>query len=80
MTLADARPDGRKRRDDTFSSADVPCTLVYTAAEMCGGSAVPPSRHGPEVDDPRFGRVLHAGVVPPVCPRTPVRYAGPERP
>jgi crotonobetainyl-CoA:carnitine CoA-transferase CaiB-like acyl-CoA transferase len=64
--------------DDTLSGADIPCTLVYTAAEC---AADPQFRHRGmvrEVDDPRFGRVLHAGVVRHV-PEDPgqVRWPGP---
>jgi crotonobetainyl-CoA:carnitine CoA-transferase CaiB-like acyl-CoA transferase len=64
--------------DDTLSNADIPCTLVYTAAEC---AADPQFRHRGmvrEVNDPLFGRVLHAGVVPHV-PEDPgeVRWPGP---
>jgi crotonobetainyl-CoA:carnitine CoA-transferase CaiB-like acyl-CoA transferase len=63
--------------DDTLSEVDIPCTLVYTAAEC---AADPQFRHRGmvrEVDDPLFGRVLHAGVVPHV-PEEPgeVRWPG----
>ena len=33
--------------DRRLTEADIPCTLIYTAAEMRGGPAVPPPRHGP---------------------------------
>jgi crotonobetainyl-CoA:carnitine CoA-transferase CaiB-like acyl-CoA transferase len=64
--------------DDVLSEADIPCTLVYTAAEC---AADPQFRHRGmvrEVDDPLFGGVLHAGVVPHV-PDDPgqVRWPGP---
>jgi crotonobetainyl-CoA:carnitine CoA-transferase CaiB-like acyl-CoA transferase len=64
--------------DDILSNADIPCTLVYTAAEC---AADPQFRHRGmvrEVDDPLFGSVLHAGVVPHV-PEDPgrVRWPGP---
>jgi crotonobetainyl-CoA:carnitine CoA-transferase CaiB-like acyl-CoA transferase len=64
--------------DATLSEADIPCTLVYTAAEC---AADPQFRHRGmvrEVEDPLFGRVLHAGVVPHV-PDQPgqVRWPGP---
>ena len=67
-----------EQADDTLSNADIPCTLVYTAAEC---AADPQFRHRGmvrEVDDPLFGRVLHAGVVPHV-PEDPgqVRWPGP---
>jgi crotonobetainyl-CoA:carnitine CoA-transferase CaiB-like acyl-CoA transferase len=64
--------------DDILSEADIPCTLVYTAAEC---AADPQFRHRGmvrEVDDPMFGSVLHAGIVPHV-PEDPgeVRWPGP---
>jgi crotonobetainyl-CoA:carnitine CoA-transferase CaiB-like acyl-CoA transferase len=64
--------------DAVLSAADIPCTLVYTAAEC---AADPQFRHRAmvqEVDDPHFGRILHAGVVPHV-PEAPgsVRWPGP---
>ena len=67
-----------EKADDILSSADIPCTLVYTAAEC---AADPQFRHRGmvrEVDDPLFGSVLHAGVVPHV-PEDPgqVRWPGP---
>jgi crotonobetainyl-CoA:carnitine CoA-transferase CaiB-like acyl-CoA transferase len=64
--------------DDILSKADIPCTLVYTASEC---AADPQFRHRGmvrEVEDPLFGRVLHAGIVPHV-PEEPgrVRWPGP---
>ena len=64
--------------DAILSKADIPCTLVYTAAEC---AADPQFRHRGmvrEVEDPLFGSVLHAGVVPHV-PENPgqVRWPGP---
>jgi crotonobetainyl-CoA:carnitine CoA-transferase CaiB-like acyl-CoA transferase len=64
--------------DSILSEADVPCTLVYTASEC---ATDPQFRHRGmvrEVEDPLFGRVLHAGVVPHV-PEDPgqVRWPGP---
>jgi formyl-CoA transferase len=64
--------------DRILSEADVPCTLVYTAAEC---AADPQFRHRGmirEVEDRQFGRVLHAGIVPYV-PDAPgaVRWPGP---
>jgi crotonobetainyl-CoA:carnitine CoA-transferase CaiB-like acyl-CoA transferase len=64
--------------DDILSEVDIPCTLVYTAAEC---AADPQFRHRGmvrEVDDPMFGSVLHAGIVPHV-PEDPghVRWPGP---
>ena len=64
--------------DAILSKADIPCTLVYTAAEC---AADPQFRHRGmvrEVEDPLFGSILHAGVVPHV-PENPgqVRWPGP---
>jgi formyl-CoA transferase len=64
--------------DRILSEADIPCTLVYTAAEC---AADPQFRHRGmirEVEDPQLGRVLHAGIVPYV-PDAPgaVRWPGP---
>ena len=64
--------------DATLSEADIPCTLVYTAAEC---AADPQFRYRGmvrEVEDPLVGRLLHAGVVPHV-PDEPgqVRWPGP---
>ena len=64
--------------DAILSKADIPCTLVYTAAEC---AADPQFRHRGmvrEVEDPLFGSVLHAGGVPHV-PENPgqVRWPGP---
>jgi crotonobetainyl-CoA:carnitine CoA-transferase CaiB-like acyl-CoA transferase len=64
--------------DDILSKADIPCTLVYTASEC---AADPQFRHRGmvrEVEDPLFGRVLHAGIVPHM-PEDPgrVRWPGP---
>jgi crotonobetainyl-CoA:carnitine CoA-transferase CaiB-like acyl-CoA transferase len=64
--------------DGILREADIPCTLVYTASEC---AADPQFRHRGmvrEVEDPLFGRVLHAGVVPHV-PENPgqVRWPGP---
>jgi crotonobetainyl-CoA:carnitine CoA-transferase CaiB-like acyl-CoA transferase len=65
--------------DRILSEADIPCTLVYTAAECV---ADPQFRHRGmvrEVEDPQLGRVLHAGIVPHV-PDAPgaVRWPGPQ--
>jgi formyl-CoA transferase len=65
--------------DRILSDADIPCTLVYTAAEC---AADPQFRHRGmvrEVEDPLFGSVLHAGIVPHL-PDSPgqVRWAGPS--
>lgn len=64
--------------DRILSNADIPCTLVYTAAEI---AADPQFRHRGmvrEIEDPLFGKVLHPGIVPHV-PDDPgrVRWPGP---
>ena len=64
--------------DRCLTEADIPCTQVYTAAEC---AADPQFRHRGmvrEVEDPQFGQVLHAGIVPHV-PETPgvIRWPGP---
>jgi crotonobetainyl-CoA:carnitine CoA-transferase CaiB-like acyl-CoA transferase len=64
--------------DRILSAVDIPCTLVYTAVEC---AADPQFQHRGmvrEVEDPLFGRVLHAGIVPHV-PEEPgqVRWPGP---
>jgi crotonobetainyl-CoA:carnitine CoA-transferase CaiB-like acyl-CoA transferase len=54
--------------DRRLAEADIPCTLIYTAAEC---AADPQFRHRgmvQEVKDPTFDRaVLHAGIVPRVA-------------
>jgi formyl-CoA transferase len=65
--------------DRLLTEADIPCTQVYTAAEI---AADPQFRHRGmvrELDDPVLGRrTLHTGVVPHV-PEDPgtVRWPGP---
>jgi formyl-CoA transferase len=65
--------------DRRLTEADVPCTLIYTAADC---AADPQFRHRgmvQEVEDPTFGRpVLHAGIVPHVADNPgAVRWPGP---
>jgi len=64
--------------DEILSKADIPCTLVYTASECAADRQFRHRGMVREVDDPLFGRVLHAGVVPHV-PENPgqVRWPGP---
>ena len=64
--------------DRILTEADIPCTLVYTAADIAGD---PQFRHRGmvrEVEDPQLGRLLHAGIVPHV-PDDPgaIRWPGP---
>jgi crotonobetainyl-CoA:carnitine CoA-transferase CaiB-like acyl-CoA transferase len=64
--------------DRILSEGDIPCTLVYTAAECAVDPQFRKRGMVREVDDPLFGRVLHAGMVPHV-PENPgqVRWPGP---
>jgi formyl-CoA transferase len=64
--------------DRILAEADIPCTQVYTAAEI---AADPQFRHRGmvrTVEDPQFGPVLHPGIVPHL-PDDPgrVRWPGP---
>ena len=65
--------------DRRLTEADIPCTLIYTAAEC---AADPQFRHRGmvrEVEDPTFDRpVLHAGIVPHVADNPgAIRWPGP---
>ena len=65
--------------DHRLTEADIPCTLIYTAAEC---AADPQFRHRGmvrEIDDPVFGRpVLHPGIVPHVADNPgAIRWPGP---
>ncbi|MDP4022922.1 CoA transferase [Methylobacterium sp. NEAU 140] len=64
--------------DRMLSEADVPSTIAYTAAEIAADPQFRARGMVREVEDPAFGTVLHAGVVPHV-PDDPggVRWAGP---
>ena len=64
--------------DARLTGADIPCTLVYTAAEV---AADPQFRHRgmvQTVEDPLTGPLLHPGVVPHI-PESPgaIRWPGP---
>jgi crotonobetainyl-CoA:carnitine CoA-transferase CaiB-like acyl-CoA transferase len=64
--------------DGMLSDADIPATLIYTAAEC---AADPQFRHRGmvrEVEDPWLGPILHPGIVPHL-PENPgaVRWPGP---
>jgi formyl-CoA transferase len=65
--------------DRILSEADIPCTQVYTAAEIAADPQFRERGMVREVDDPLFGRVLHTGVVP-YLPQTggAIRWAGPR--
>jgi crotonobetainyl-CoA:carnitine CoA-transferase CaiB-like acyl-CoA transferase len=64
--------------DRMLVEADIPATLVYSAAEI---AADPQFRHRGmvrEVADPAFGSVLHAGIVPHVADDPgEIRWPGP---
>ena len=64
--------------DRRLSEADVPSTLVYTAAEIAADPQYRARGMVRDVEDPQFGQTLHAGVVPHV-PDDPgaIRWPGP---
>src|ERR687885_2246354 len=64
--------------DAKLSEADVPSTLVYTAAEIAADPQYRARGMVRDVEDPLFGRTLHAGIVPHV-PDDPgaIRWPGP---
>ena len=64
--------------DRRLTEADIPCTLIYTAAEIAADPQFRERGMVREVEDPQFGTVLHAGVVPHV-PDDPgaIRWPGP---
>ena len=65
--------------DRILSRADIPCTQVYTAAECAADPQFRERGMVREVDDPLFGRVLHAGIVPHVMDDPgAVRWPGPR--
>lgn len=64
--------------DRRLTAADIPCTQIYTAAECAADPQFRERGMVREVEDPRFGTVLHAGIVPHV-PQNPgvIRWPGP---
>jgi formyl-CoA transferase len=64
--------------DRILAEADIPATLVYTAAEIAADPQFRERGMVREVQDPALGRVLQAGIVPHV-PDDPgqVRWPGP---
>ena len=64
--------------DRRLTEADIPCTLIYTAAECASDAQFRERGMVRDVDDPQFGKVLHVGVVPVVTdnPGT-IRWTGP---
>ncbi len=68
------------RCDDVLAEADIPATLIYSAADVAADPQFRRRGMVREVEDPAFGRpVLQAGIVPHVVeePGT-VRWAGPD--
>ncbi|WP_298958688.1 CoA transferase [uncultured Methylobacterium sp.] len=65
--------------DRMLAAADVPATVTYTAAEIAADPQFRARGMVREVEDPAFGRVLQAGIVPhvPDDPGT-VRWPGPR--
>jgi crotonobetainyl-CoA:carnitine CoA-transferase CaiB-like acyl-CoA transferase len=64
--------------DRRLTEADIPCTLIYTAAEIAADPQFRERGMVRDVEDPQFGTVLHPGVVPHV-PDDPgvIRWPGP---
>jgi crotonobetainyl-CoA:carnitine CoA-transferase CaiB-like acyl-CoA transferase len=64
--------------DRILENADIPATLVFTAAEIAADKQFLSRGMVQEVQDPLFGKVLHAGIVPHV-PDNPgsIRWPGP---
>lgn len=61
-----------------LADADIPSSQVYTAADIASDPQYRHRKMVQEVDDPQFGKVLQAGIVPGV-PEDPgkVRWPGP---
>ena len=64
--------------DRMLENADIPATLVFTAAEIAADKQFLSRGMVREIQDPLFGKVLHAGIVPHV-PEDPgsIRWPGP---
>lgn len=64
--------------DRQLTEADIPCTQVYTAAEVAADPQFRQRGMVREVEDPQLGKLLHAGIVPHV-PESPgvIRWPGP---
>src|SRR5215211_7202314 len=65
--------------DRVLTEADIPCTLIYTAAEIAADPQFRERGMVRDVEDPRFGTVLHPGVVPHV-PESLLHGSGGWRP
>ena len=64
--------------DRMLEAADIPSTLTFSAADIAADEQFRQRGMVQEVEDPLFGKVLHAGIVPHV-PDNPgsIRWAGP---
>ena len=64
--------------DRMLEEADIPSTMTFTAADIADDAQFRSRGMVREIDDPKFGTVLHAGIVPHV-PDDPgdVRWPGP---
>lgn len=62
-----------------LAAADIPSTLIYSAADIAGDAQFRARGMVREVSDPRHGTLLHPGIVPhfPDSPGT-IRSTGPE--
>jgi crotonobetainyl-CoA:carnitine CoA-transferase CaiB-like acyl-CoA transferase len=62
-----------------LEAADIPSSKVYTAADIASDPQYLSRGMVREIEDPRLGTILHAGVVPHV-PESPgaIRWTGPE--
>ena len=64
--------------DAMLAKADSPSTLTYTAAEIAADQQFRSRGMVREVEDPMFGKVLHAGIVPHVSDDPgDIRWPGP---
>jgi formyl-CoA transferase len=64
--------------DGRLTDADIPCTQVYTAADIAHDEQYRARGMVREIDDPLFGPVLHPGIVPHVSDDPGrVRWPGP---
>jgi crotonobetainyl-CoA:carnitine CoA-transferase CaiB-like acyl-CoA transferase len=62
-----------------LTAADIPCSPLYTAADIAGDAQFRERDMVREVEDPHLGPVLQAGAVPHVVDGPdPIRWAGPD--
>ena len=65
--------------DAMLAKADIPSTLTYTAADIASDQQFRSRGMVRDIEDPVFGKVLHAGIVPHVADDPgDVRWAGPK--